>query len=170
MHFAIDRMLWALPLTSCCTPNPTDSHESFQKQLHWCFLSRKTTPCLHAMLGVPPVCFLYYKTHYTNNYFGVFVNFLIILFPVHSELNCKHDTQENVEWMNKWIIAQAWNNIYPVPAHPSFNLLHLLLKKKDNKSELESLVLSPKSANQDLISNLIVISAFPKNVNSNQLI
>lgn len=35
-----------------------------------------------------------------------------------------------------------------------------MLKKRDNRPKMESLVLGPTSANQDLILNLIAVSAF----------
>ena len=45
-----------------------------------------------------------------------------------------------------------------------------MFKKRHNGPKMDSLVLSPTSANQDLIPNLITVSAFPRNVNFNQSI
>lgn len=49
-------------------------------------------------------------------------------------------------------------------------LLFLKRKKKqtNNRLKMESLVLSPMSANQDLIANLTAVPAFPRNVTFNQ--
>ena len=41
-------------------------------------------------------------------------------------------------------------------------------REKDNRPEMESLVLSPISPNQDLIPELTAVSAFPRNVKFNQ--
>lgn len=48
--------------------------------------------------------------------------------------------------------------------------ISIVLKKKKQQTQMESLMLSPMSVNQDLISNLSVVKASARNVNFNQSI